>query len=62
MKRAAPNVNLFLYRPALANPPMATYAECNSVTLSELLDMHELLDLRAAMAERAASQASSNGR
>ncbi|MDQ0504118.1 hypothetical protein [Xanthobacter agilis] len=52
----APNVNLFLYRPAWANPPMCSVMECERATLRQLLDMHELLDLRAAIAERAAAK------
>ena len=56
MKRIAPNLNTFLYRPALANPPLCSFPECARVTLKQLLDMHEALDLRGALAERATKQ------
>lgn len=53
----APNVDLFRYRPALANPPLCSFLDCERITLSQLMDMHEVLDLRAAGIERAAETA-----
>jgi hypothetical protein len=44
-----------LYRPVLADPPVYTMADLNAwVTLKHVMDAHELLDLKAAMGERAA--------
>lgn len=54
MKRVAPNLNFFLYRPALAAPPMCSFLECEKITLKQLLDMHEALDFRAAAADKLA--------
>lgn len=52
--RIAPNINLFLWRPVLAPEPLCTYRDIREwVTITDLLDMHEALDLKAAMAERA---------
>lgn len=57
MRRTAPNLDLFLWRPLLAEPPMITLRDLNEwVTLPHLLDIHEALDLRGAMQERAAAK------
>ena len=53
MKLIAPNINLYVYRPAFAQPALCSWLECERITLSQLLDMHEALDLRAALAEQA---------
>lgn len=50
-------MNFFIYRPALANPPLCSFLDCERITLKQLLDMHEALDLRAAAAEKAAANA-----
>lgn len=53
----APNLNLFLWRPTLAEPPMCTARDLNEwVTLVDLLDMHEALDLKEAMMETARAE------
>jgi len=61
VRQIAPNLNFTLFRPALANPPLCSYLECKKVTLDELLDMHEILDLRRAMGDRAAEKVRPNG-
>lgn len=58
IKRAAPNLNLFLWRPILAEPPIYTQRDLNEwVTLPDVFDAHEALDLRGAMNEKAAAEA-----
>lgn len=57
MKRVAPNLNLMLWRPMLAEPPLFTMRDLREwVTLTDLLDAHEALDLKAAMQERASEK------
>jgi hypothetical protein len=52
VKRIAPNLNLFLWRPVLAE--LCSYTELKTtITLAELYDMHEALDLKGAQAEKA---------
>lgn len=43
-----PNVNYFLHRPLIANPPMCTLKELQDYTYSidDLFLMHELIDLK----------------
>lgn len=56
-RRAAPNINLFLWRPILAAPPIYTQHDLKTwVTLSDVLDAHEALDLQAMMNEKAAAK------
>jgi len=57
VKGIAPNLDFFLYRPALSNPPLCSWLECERITICQLFDMHEALDLRAAFAEEAAEKA-----
>jgi hypothetical protein len=53
--RAAPNIDLFLWRPILSDPPIYTQADLRQwVTLVDVLDANEALNLRAAAAEQAA--------
>lgn len=47
----------YLFRPAMALPPLCSYPECKALTLEELADLHEVLDLRAANAEKLAKAA-----
>jgi hypothetical protein len=55
MKRIAPNLDLWLWRPILSDPPIYTQADLRSwVTINDVLDAHEALDLRGAIAEKAA--------
>lgn len=57
MKRVAPNLNMMLWRPMLADPPVFTMGDLRTwVTLTDLLDAHEALDLKSAMQERAAEK------
>lgn len=54
MAKAAPNINLFLWRPILADPPIYTQGDLKKwVTLADVFDAHEALDLRSAIAEKA---------
>jgi len=46
---------MFLWRPILADPPMYSQADLRTwVTLKDVFDAHEALDLKGAMAEKAA--------
>ena len=36
----------------MASPSLCTFLDCEKVTLRQLLDMHEILDLRSASAQR----------
>lgn len=52
--KIAPNLNLFLWRPIIASPPLYTMADLRTwVTISDVLDAHEALDLKGAQAELA---------
>lgn len=60
MARIAPNLDLFLWRPVLADPPVYTLSDLRHwVTLTDVFDAHELLDLKGAMAEKASDNAAS---
>lgn len=60
MKRVAPSLNLFLWRPVLANPPIYTQQDLKTwVTLKDVIDAHEALDLMGAINEKAADHAGS---
>jgi hypothetical protein len=53
----APNLNLFLWRPIIAEPPIYTFRDLKQwVTLSDVMDAHEALDLRGAQAEKASAK------
>jgi hypothetical protein len=48
---------MMLWRPMLCEPPLFTMKDLREwVTLPDLLDAHEALDLKSAMAERAAER------
>ncbi len=52
LKRIAPNLDLFLWRPILADPPVYTMRDLREwVTLWDVFDAHEALDLRSALRE-----------
>ena len=52
VRKVAPNLNLFLWRPILADPPLYTQKDLKEwVTISDVLDAHEALDLKAASRE-----------
>ncbi|WP_156032011.1 hypothetical protein [Shinella sp. DD12] len=54
MERIAPNLNMWLWRPIVADPPIYTQADLrNWVTLQDVMDAHEALDLKGAMQEKA---------
>ena len=45
---------MWLWRPILSDPPVYTQADLRSwVTLEDVMDAHEALDLKAAMQEKA---------
>ena len=57
LKKVATNLDMFMWRPLLSDPPMLTMRDLNEwVTIKDLLDAHEALDLKAAMQERASSK------
>lgn len=57
MARIAPNIDLYLYRPVLSDPPIYTMVDLRKwVTLMDVVRAHELLDLKGAMAEKARSK------
>ncbi|MGZ2501738.1 hypothetical protein ACVINI_002220 [Rhizobium beringeri] len=37
----------------MANPPLCSFIECERINLRQLLDMHEILDLRTAAMSKA---------
>lgn len=44
---------MFLWRPVVSDPPVYTMADLHSwVTLHDVMNAHEVLDLRGAMGER----------
>jgi hypothetical protein len=50
----APNLNMLLWRPILAEPPLYLPGDLKTwVTISDVLDCHEALDLKEAMHEKA---------
>ena len=54
MARIAPNLNLFLYRPVLADPPIYTMMDLKTrITLMDVYDAHEIMDLKGAIMEKA---------
>lgn len=57
MKAIAPNLNMWLWRPILADPPLYTVADLKTwVTIADVFDAHEALDLKAALAEKDAER------
>ncbi|MFY0735614.1 hypothetical protein [Aurantimonas sp. NFXS3] len=43
-----------MWRPVISEPPLCTPGDLNQwVTLTDLIDMHEALDLKGAMQQRA---------
>lgn len=58
ISRIAPNLNMWLWRPILSDPPVYSQADLRQwVTLSDVMDAHEALDLKAAMQEKANAMA-----
>jgi hypothetical protein len=53
MKRIAPNIDYFLWRPILADPQIYTQRDLHSwVTLRDVFDANEALDLIGAREEK----------
>ena len=53
----APNLNLFLWRPIIAEPPLYSLRDLKEwVTLADVMDAHEALDVRSASAEKASAK------
>lgn len=46
--RSIPNINLYLWRPVICDPPLCSYSQLidGTYTIDDLADMHEALDLR----------------
>lgn len=45
---------MFLWRPVLAEPPLCTWREvCTVLTIDDIADMHEALDVREAAIAKA---------
>lgn len=52
--KIAPNLDLRLWRPIIADPPVYSLRDLQTwVTITDVLDAHELLDLRQALVEKA---------
>jgi hypothetical protein len=54
--RIAPQISqeIYIWRPVLAEPPLCTILELKtSLTIDDLADLHEAMDLKEATAERA---------
>lgn len=52
--RAAPTIDMFLTMPIMRDPPLYTIRDLKTwVTLTDVLDAHEILTLEAAHAEKA---------
>jgi len=48
---------MWLWRPVLSEPPIYTMRDLREwVTLTDVLDAHEALDIKGAMAEKAAAK------
>lgn len=45
---------MWLFRPILADPPLYTIRDLNHLTLDEVMDAHEALNLRTELARRSA--------
>jgi hypothetical protein len=59
MRVIAPNLDLFLWRPIIADPPLYTQRDLREwVTLKDVFDAHEALDLKAAKDEKAHEESS----
>jgi len=54
VKRIAPNLDLFLWRPIISDPPLYGLRDLREwVTLADVLDAHEAINMRMAMREKA---------
>ena len=53
VERVAPNLNHYLWRPILADPPLYGPMDLRTLTLVEVMDANEALDLRDARAIKA---------
>lgn len=58
-KRIAPNISekIWLYRPLMAEPPLCTMLELKVLTIDDIADLHEVLDLKEHLAAKAAEAA-----
>ncbi|HEY8358694.1 MAG TPA: hypothetical protein VIL30_14645 [Ramlibacter sp.] len=65
MARVAPNLTpeIYLWRPILADPPLCSIYELKTIlTIDDLADLHEAMDLKEATAERARANAERKNR
>ncbi len=54
---------MFLWRPIVVEPPIYSQRDLKEwIMLADVLDAHEAIDLRMAMAEKATEPAKSSGR
>ena len=62
-RRIAPNAahRIMAWRPIMADPPLYSVADVRTLTLSEMLDANEILDLRNALSARAMERAQRKG-
>ncbi|RIX97187.1 hypothetical protein D3218_19090 [Aureimonas flava] len=57
----APNLNFWLWRPILADPPLYSVGDLETwVTLTHVMDCHEALDLKEASLQKAQQAAELN--
>lgn len=47
---------MFLWRPVIAEPPLCSLTDLDRLTLDDVADLHEALDLREEMVRRATAQ------
>lgn len=63
IKRAAPTVDLWLMRPVMHNPPLYTLKDLREwVTIQDVFDAEEIMNLEAAQAEKSERIAKANAR
>ena len=49
---------MFLWRPVLAEPPLCSFTDLDRLSIDDIADMHEALDLREEVQRRAQRRAS----
>ena len=59
MERIAPNAvgRMWMLRPIISDPPLATVGDLSRLTLCQIADLHEVMDLKAEIAWRAEQRA-----
>jgi hypothetical protein len=60
--RAAPTIDMFIMMPVMRDPPLYSMYDLRTwVTLSDVLDAHEIMTLEAAQAEKSELARSTKG-